>query len=192
MGKTTNTYGLAIRLEEAEAAKITQSIPTTGSVEQKLGNVASGLLKDLAGGGQMIGPEWAERIQSAIDTTDPQSIVQHVERAVNRVGDYTSVAWSVDPTQIAFYQMLADNADITLERQLKSIMDFAFEQGWFNTAAPDVDKILLDREQYRELQQIFKKDIVTGLDVMKLVHKAQETADLSGEEDPLLDALKGE
>ena len=140
----------------------------------------------------MIPPDLASRIQVAIDTLDPAAITEHVEKAVNRQGEAVVVNWVVDPTQIQFYQSLADNAGISLEQQLKSLLDYAFSQGWFNSAAPDPFKILLDAEQWRFLQKLFGKDLPTGEDVInRMLEESGTTFEPEGEEDLVLDSLRG-
>ena len=191
MAKNTSTsYGLVVSLSDSEANAITMAQPAGQSAADKLSLTAGSLLRDLAKGGVMIGPEWATRIEAAIETTDPSAIVDHVERSVRRKGDATRIEWVVDPTQVQYYQMLADNAGVSLEHELKSMLDFAYEQGWFGSAAPDAFKILLTPEQYRYLQGLFEKDIVTGADVIDQL-KADAGRVLAPEEnDFILDALK--
>lgn len=191
MGKNNN-YGLVVGLSEAEANAITEHVsgPYT-STEGKLGVVATGLLRDLVKGGVMIGPEWATRIETAIGTTEAQAIVEAVERVAGKIGEATIVPWIVDPTQLPFYQSLADNRDFTLAQQLKAVMDYAYEQGWFGMGAPDPFKILLTAEQWRALQQIFGKDIVTGQDVMDRLGTPEVGTFAPEDGDLILDSLKG-
>ncbi len=173
MAKSTTSaavsYSVVVNLSTTEMDTIMDG-KLGAHPEDKLSRVANGLVRDLAAGGCMLPSEWAGRIEQAIGTTDPASIVEAVEKSVHKSGEATCVQWVVDPTQIAFYKGLADNVPpngITLEHQLKSLMDHAFSQGWFNSAAPDVFKILLTPEQFRELQQICGKDLPTGLDVIE-------------------------
>lgn len=191
MAKTTTNYGLAVALSEADAGNIAEHIQGQGSVESKLSGAATGLLRDLAKGGVMVPSEWAARIESAIGTTDPAAIVEHVERAAGRSGDATRVEWIVDPTQLQFYKHLADNAGVSLEHQLKSLLDYAYSQGWFGMAAPDVHKLLVTPEQYRWLQQVFEQDIVTGEEVIERLHKAGVNPAVVAEDDDdlVLDSL---
>jgi hypothetical protein len=194
MGKNDGLYlyGVAVPLSVADANAIAAHVQDNGSIESKLSTVATGLLRDLAKGGIMIAPEWAERISTAIGTTDAPAIVAVVEKSVDRRGDATVVQWVVDPTQIAFYQQLADSNGVTLAHELKALMDYAYEQGWFGVAAPDAFKILLDAQQYRDLQQMFSKDIVTGQDVMARLNVAFDRAFAPEEgSDLVLDSLKG-
>lgn len=179
MAKTASaTYGLAVTLTDSEANAITMDRrvqdlgrggPAPLSASEKFAIVANAWLKDFAKGAIMIPAEWSERIRTAIGTEDPSAIVEQVEIAVGKSGDATRVEWHVDPTQIQFYQQLADNAGVTMNHQLKSLLDYAYSQGWFGSSAPDAFKILLDPEQYRRLQELFGKDIVTGADVMEQI-----------------------
>ena len=172
MGKSGNTsYGLTVSLSDSDANAITAAQPAGQTASDKMSIVAGGLLRDLAKGGVMIPPEYATRIEAAIAVTDPAAITDAVEKSAKMSGDATRVEWIVDPTHIQFYQSLADNNGVTLERELKTLLDFAYEQGWFGMSAPDVNKILLDAGQYKELQQMFGKDIPTGEDVMERLRK---------------------
>ena len=188
MGKSNN-YGLVVTLTDPEANAITESQPAGQTAAEKLSLVANGLLRDLAKGGAMLAPEWASRVEAAIGTTDAAAVVDAVERSANRSGDATVVSWVVDPTQINFYQMLADNAGISLNHQLKSLLDYAYSQGWFGSAAPDLFKLLLTQEQYRFLQQMFEKDIVTGFDVIEKLQVGSEASWAPPEDDVVLDSL---
>jgi hypothetical protein len=192
MAKSGNTsYGLTVSLSDAEANAITTAQPAGQSASDKLSITAGSLLRDLARGGAMLGPEWATRVQAAIETTDPSAIVSAVEKSVSRQGEATTVQWIVDPTHVQFYQHLADNNGVTLEHELKSLLDYAYSQGWFQMGAPDVFKILLDAGQYKELQQMFSKDIVTGEDVMERLRKEYRGAFAPDAEDELVfDALE--
>jgi hypothetical protein len=191
MGKQTTNYGLTVGLPEDAATAIANHVPGPQSTAEKLGAVASGLLCDLALGGAMLPPAYAERIQQALGSTDPATITAAIEKAASKDGEATLVYWRVDPTQIAFYKQLADNvppSGISLEQQLKSLLDYAFAQGWFGMGAPDVYKILLTAEQWKFLQQLFAKDIPTGEDV---IDKLLESGPAQSEEtDPFLEALK--
>lgn len=192
---SSTNYGLMVNLTDPEANAITTKVESGESAVEKLSGVAAGLLRDLAHGGTMIAPEWADRIQAAIGTNDPSAIVSHVEKAVNRQGEAVVVNWVVDPTHIAFYKSMADNAGISLDLQLKSLMDYAYAQGVFNMAAPDPFKLLLTHEQYRTLQEMFAKDVVTGQDVINLLRssmRSKPTAAPPEEEDFVLDALTRE
>jgi hypothetical protein len=184
------TYGVVVTMNEDEARAVAERIPGAGSTDQKLGSVAAGLMRDLSKGGVMLAPEWAERIQTAIGTTDPQSIVEHVEKAVAKRGDATVVEWVVDPTQVQFYQELADSTGLSLDVQLKSTMDFAYAQGWFNTSAPDPFKLLLTDGQYRALQAMFAKDVVTGEDIVRRLNVVTESS-TTADDAFLMDSLKG-
>ncbi len=128
------------------------------------------------------------RIDSAIHSTEPPAIVDAVERSAGRKGEATRVEWIVDPTQIAYYQSLADNAGVSLEQQLKSILDYALMQGWLGAGAPDLFKILLSPQQYRALQTLFAKDVVTGTDIMQRIGAEQAAV----EDDMILSSLTGE
>lgn len=186
-----SNFALVVGLEPTQAEKLAAEISGNETLVEKLGKVATTALRELARGGALIPHEWAERVDTAIGTLSPQAIVEHVEKAVNRQGDAVVIPWVVDPTQIAYYQTLAENAGITLERQLKSIMDYAYAQGWLGMAAPEADKILLTREQYAWLQEQFGKDIVTGEDVIERLRAA--TAETAKEaEDFILDSLAEE
>ena len=191
MGKTDVAFGLSVALNAADAKAIDARVPSNRPLTDKLGEIAGGLLTDLARGGTMIPPEWASRIESAIGSTDPAAIVDHVEKSVNRAGASTRIEWIPDPTQIAWYQPLADNAGITLEMQLKSIMDFAYEQGYFGQNAPDPFKVLLSPEQYRILQKMFGRDIVTGEDIMDVLQKDvhAEIGPADEEDDLIMESL---
>lgn len=185
-------YALAVPLKIKEADTIAGAVKTPGSTESKLGAVSAGLLSDLARGGVMVPAEWAERIQAAIGTTDPTAVVAAVEKSAQRQGDATVVEWVVDPTQVQFYQSLADNAGVTLGQQLKSIMDYAYMQGWLGQAAVDPFKLLFSHEQYQYLQAMFQKDIVTGDDVMERLRQSGNLPEERGEDDDvLLDSLRG-
>ena len=193
MAKNSNTnYGLVVSLSDVEANAITTAQPAGQTASDKLSIVAGGLLRDLAKGGAMVPPEHATRIEAAIGTTDPAAITAAVEQSVGRSGESTVVRWIVDPTQVQFYQSLADNNGVTLEQELKSLMDYAYGNGWFGMGAPDVFKILLDAGQYRELQKMFERDIVTGEDIMDRLRKEFRGTFAPEEEDALVfDALEG-
>ena len=178
MAKASKSYAVVVTLSDADAAAL--------GVE-KVEVLANTCLRALAQGGVLVAPEWAERIKSAIGTTDAASITESVERCARRFGEARLVEWSVDPTQLAFYQQLADNAGVTLEHQLKSLLDYAYSQGWFGMGAPDPFKLWLSQDQYRALQQFFQKDIVTGQDVIERLGVSAVTQAESG--DPLLDSL---
>jgi hypothetical protein len=185
MGKTNFVFNVV--LEDRDARNLTDNLPGV-----QLASVACDLLRDLARGGVMLPPEWASRIDAAIHTTDAATIVKHVERSVGKSGEAVRVEWIVDPTQIQFYQHLADNASISLEMQLKALMDYAYSQGWFNTGAPEVFKLMLAPEQYRWLQQAFGKDVVTGQDVIdQLAKNMKVTFPPDMDDDLVLEALQG-
>ena len=193
MGKGNTNYGLVVSLSDIEANAITMAQPAGQSASDKLSITAGSLLRDLARGGVMLSPEWATRVQAAIETTDSAAIVSAVEKSVNRSGEATTVQWTVDPTHVQFYQHLADNNGVTLERELKTLLDHAYEQGWFGMSAPEVNKILLDAAQYRELQKMFGKDIPTGEDVMDRLRKEYRgTFEPEEEEDLIMDSLVAE
>jgi hypothetical protein len=100
------------------------------------------------------------------------------------------VEWVVDPTQISFYAMQAENLGVSLAHQLKAHMDLAYSQGWFGQTAPDLFKLLLSQEQYRDLQKMFAKDIVTGADVMdRLMAQAGDT--FTADDDLVMQSLGG-
>ena len=192
MAKSGNTsYGLTVSLSDVEANAITAAQPAGQTASDKMSIVAGGLLRDLARGGAMIPPEYATRIEAAIEATDPAAITAAVEKSASKQGEATTVQWVVDPTHIQFYQSLADNNGVTLERELKTLLDFAYEQGWFGMSAPEVHKILLDAEQYKELQQMFGKDIPTGEDVMERLRKEFRGVFAPEEDDDLvMDSLE--
>ena len=192
MAKSGNTsYGLTVSLSDVEANAITAAQPAGQTASDKMSIVAGGLLRDLARGGAMIPPEYATRIEAAIEATDPAAITAAVEKSASKQGEATTVQWVVDPTHIQFYQSLADNNGVTLESELKTLLDFAYEQGWFGMSAPEVNKILLDAGQYKELQQMFSKDIVTGEDVMERLRKEFRGVFAPEEDDDLvMDSLE--
>ena len=111
-------------------------------------------------------------------TLDPEKIVEAVEKSAGRSWDSVRVEWVPDATHLAFYKQLADANGITLEHELKTLLDFAYSQGWFGMAAPDPFKILLTPEQFRTLQEMFGKDIPTGADVMEKIQQAFALAPL--------------
>lgn len=179
---------------------ITVAIPETIAAQagpEKLGEVASALLTMIGNGGFILPPEWAERLRSAIGTLTPQDVVERVERTAKRSGGNIIVEWVVDPSQIEFYRMQAESNGLTLEQQLKTLLDYAYSQGWFGSTAPDPFKLLLTESQYQILQRIFNKDIVTGADVMEALEVRQskaatpEDTRAEEEEDILLAALEG-
>ena len=186
MAKGNTNYGLVVSLSDVEANAITTAQPAGQSATDKLSIVAGSLLRDLARGGAMVPPEYATRIEAAIETMDPAAIASAVEKSVSRQGEATTVQWVVDPTHIQFYQQLADNNGVTLERELKSLLDFAYEQGWFGMSAPEVNKILLDAGQYRELQKMFGKDIPTGEDVINRLRNEYRGTFAPEEDDALV------
>lgn len=180
------TLTIATTVKEAEAAA--EHVKDDGSILEKLSVIAGRAIKAVARGGFIITEEWAERIKTAIGTADGSVIAEHVEKAVGRRGDCHVVEWVVDPTQVTFYRMQAENSGKSLDHHLKSMMDFAYEQGWLGSTAPEAFKLLLAPEEYAELQSLFKKDIVTGHDVVSMVRKVMTT-----EEDSLvLDSLMEE
>lgn len=180
-----NTFAILVNLSDADAGAIGAASDPSQALEINLGRAATGLLRDYARKGVMIPPEYADRIETAIGNTEPASITEHVEASVKRRGEATVVEWIIDPTQILFFQELANSRGFSLENQLKSAMDYAYMQGWFNQNTPDPYKILLTQEQYRQLQNMFDQDIVTGYDVMQ---RLEQTA--VAEFDPLMDSLK--
>lgn len=187
------SYGLTVSLTEADSNAITTQVSAGATAADKLSITAGQLLRDLARGGQMIPPEWASRIDAAIHTTDPGAVTEAVEKSAGRAGEATRVEWLVDPTQIAFYQMLADNAGVSLNHQLKTLLDFAYAQGWFGMSAPDPFKLLVSPEQWRYLQQVFEKDIVTGDDVVEKLRKVIGSPAIVSEDDDdlVMESLKG-
>lgn len=191
MAKSNNSvsiYGVLVSLAEAEASAIAERVAGPAQPGEKLNQVGTELMRGLAKGGVMIPPEWAVRISAAIGATDPASIVEAVEKSAGRCGEATRVEWIVDPTHIAFYQMQADNAGVSLNHQVKAHLDYAYEQGWLGGSAPDPFKLLLTAEQYRHLQQIFHKDNVTGADV---IERLSAGATPEEEYDPIMESLKG-
>lgn len=182
MAKSNVSFGLGVNLTVQEATALCggQASP------ERLSVIATNLLRQLAGGGIMIPPEWAQRVDEAIHTAEPAAIVEHVEKAVGKQGDYTTVEWLVDPTQIGFYKMQADNAGISLAMQLKAHMDYGYGNGWLGQTAPEPFKILLTPEQYRELQQLFARDIVVGQDIMNALGGVLPAA---AEDDLVLETL---
>lgn len=195
MAKDSNVnYGITVRLSEADVNAISEGVRGQAAPAEKLGAVASGLLRDLARGGVMIEPDWASRIESAVGSTEQSVIVEAVEKSVNRRGEDTIVEWEVDPTQIAWYKQLADNVPpmgISLNQQCKSIMDWAYSQGYFGQNAPDPYKILLEPEQWQYLQKLLAKDIPTGYDVIALLSGERKPEVIEEEDDLVMDALKG-
>jgi hypothetical protein len=160
-----------VTLTDAEANSITIAQPAGTSAMDKLSISAGSLLRDLAHGGTMIGPEWTTRIETALGTVEAAAVVKAVETSMNRDGDAVIVPWRIDPTQVAFYQGVADSNGVSLESHVKSVFDYGFEQGWVSQAAPEVFKILLTSEQFRQLQQMFEKDSPTGQDVIDRLEK---------------------
>ena len=187
MGKQVS-FGSTLSLEESQALTIAKCVSGDAPVADKLSAVASGLLGDLAKGGVMIPGEWARRIESAIGTTDAQEIVDRVEQASGRSGESPRIEWIPDPTWLGFLQGQADNAGITLSHQLKAHLDFALYNGWLGTSAPEPFKLLLSQEDYRELQQLLKKDNVTGFDVMEKLREVEGATfvQAAAEEDDLV------
>lgn len=189
MGKI-NSYGLLVPLTEEGAAKIAQQIPGNATLLGKLEATAEVLMNDLAKGGVMIPPEWADRVEAALGTTDVPAIVEAIEKGVGKRGDATVVEWVVDPTQIQYYEGLAANHDLSLQRQLKATMDWGFTHGWVGAGVPEVNMLLVSPDQYRYLQQMFEKDIVTGTDLVEaLRHQAGSPRIVSEEDDPVIEAL---
>jgi hypothetical protein len=193
MGKNSN-FAVVVAMSDSDAIKLGALISGDAPVVEKLGRLASEHLKSLAAGGASIPPEWAIRVKAAIGTLEHEAIVAAVEKSVGRQGDSIVVPWVVDPTQIAFYDSLAESAGITREQQLKSLMDFAYSQGWFGMGAPDPFKLLLTQAQYRWLQQLFEKDNVTGEDVVEKLRRsgAIPTHIAEDDDDPVMASLRGE
>ena len=181
MGKVN--FGLTVSLDEAQSNVIAENAPGQAGVAEKLSAVAAGLLADLAKGGVMIPPDWAIRIRNAIGTVEPAAIIENVEKAVGRCGESVRIEWVPDPTWLGFLQAQADNTGITLSHQLQAHLDHALCQGWLGGSAPDPFKLLLDRDQYRELQQFFEKDVVTGTDVVDCVRRNEGTAFVQAADD---------
>lgn len=180
MGKAIDVI-VPVGFKQADYDKLTAKNPDIAALFSRMVAV-------LARGGVLLDPEWVERIQTAIGTTDVPAIVEAVEKSVGRQGEAVVVPWIVDPTQVAFYQGLADNQGITLAHQLKTVMDFAYANGWLGYGAPDAHKILLTPEQFRFLQGLFQKDIPTGEDVINALQTGDGAAFVQGEEE---DALLG-
>ena len=193
MGKSRNfNYAIMVNVTEDEAVALQDRVPESASTVHAMATLATEYLRGLAAGGAFLPPEWAQRARAAIGSVDPAAVISAVERSVRRDGEATRVEWIVDPTQIQFYRGLADNAGVSLEHELKTLLDYAYEQGWFGWAAPDVFKLLLTAPQYRYLQQVFEKDIVTGDDVMQRLHQLVGTpAIVREEDDPIMESLTG-
>jgi hypothetical protein len=191
MGKSVSNIPLVVGLTDNEVQAIAATLPGPQAAGEKVAEVGARLVKQYAQGAALLPAEWAARIEAALGTLDPRAVAEAVEKAMHRQGEAVVVEWVVDPTQIAFYQMLAENAGLSLERQLKSMLDYAYSQGWFGMGAPDADKILLTPEQYRALQRLFGKDIVTGEDVMERLQEADGAGFIQAEEeeDPILGSL---
>jgi hypothetical protein len=177
MAKQTVNFAV-VGFTEAEAATIAAHVPGPASNIEKMSQVSASLLRDLLKGGTMVPGEWGSRIESAIGSLDPEKIVEAVEKSAGRSWDSVRVEWVPDATHLAFYKQLADANGITLEHELKTLLDFAYSQGWFGMAAPDPFKILLTPEQFRTLQEMFGKDIPTGADVMEKIQQAFALAPL--------------
>lgn len=160
------SLGIQVSLTDAEANAIAAAQPPGMSTHEQLGRCATIVLSELAKGAILIPADYAARVRQAIDTDSPIAVVEHVESAVNRQGEAVIVPWVVDPTQVQYYRELAENNGMTLERQLKAVMDYAFSEGWLGSGVPITHYIMLDSEQYRKLQDLFKKDVVNGEDVV--------------------------
>lgn len=183
-------FMLTVPLSSVDANAITMRVEPGETAADKLSRVATSLLRDLAKGGVMLAPEWAGRVQAAIGTVDSETIATHVEKAVGRSGDSTRVEWIVDPTQIGFYMEQAENAGISLNQQLKAHLDYAYQNGWLGSSAPDPFKILLTKDQYKALQNLFAKDVVTGQDVIDRLGEAGALKAVEDTEyDPVLESL---
>lgn len=167
MAKTK--FGLTVQLNSEHADLIADNIAGEAPLPIKLEGVASGLLSDLAKGGIMIPPAYAERIRTATGQLDAVDITERCERTVGMKGDGPVVDWTPDPMWVGYLQSLADNQGITLRRQVETVMNHAFEQGWFGSAAPDPFKLLLTKEQYELLEKALGKPDVTGQDIIDFV-----------------------
>ena len=183
-------FAVAVKLSEQEANAIAANTNYQGALHDKLGQVGSALMRDFSRGGIMIPPDYASRIRSAINTDSPSIITEHVEESVNKQGEATIVKWVVDPTQIQFYQHLALNAGKTLEQQLKSIMDYAYSQGWFGMGATEVFQLQFTAEQHQWLQKLFGKDIVLGDDVLQKLYQAAGGVTATDENDLVMESLR--
>lgn len=170
MAKTN--YGVTVRLNPEHADLIAEHIESEAPLPEKLGATASGLLTDLAKGGIMIPPDYADRIRKSTGQLDAVDITERCEGSVGMRGDASLVTWAPDPMWVGYLQNLADNQGLTLNQQVKSVLDHAFEQGWLGTAAPDPWKLLFTKEQHRWLSDALGKgDCLTGLDVIEFVEK---------------------
>ena len=185
-------FGLTVDLTAGEANAITSQAAGETATE-KLSVVAAGLLKDLAGGGTMLSPPMAERINAAIGTIEESAIVANVEKAAGTDGDAVIVRWRIDPTQVEFYRQVAESNGISLEAHVKNVFDYGFMQGWCGSSAPDAFKLLVTADQFAYLQQRFEKDSVTGEDVVEALRAHDANFDPEPEEaDPIMASLRGE
>ena len=164
-------YGLTVQLDGSDADAIADNIAGEAPLPIKLEGVASKLLSDYAKGGIMITPAYADRIQTAVGHLDVVDITERCERTVGMKGEAQVVDWTPDPMWVGYLQNLADNQGITLRRQVETVMNHAFEQGWFGSAAPDPWKILLTKEQYEYLEKTLGKKDVTGEDIIEFVER---------------------
>jgi len=168
---TKTRYGLTVGMTQDQVDLIADNVAGDAPTQDKLGAVASGLLCDLADGGIMIPPAYAERIRDVSGQLDAVDITERVERSAGRFGESTVVEWIPDPSQVGYYQALADNQGLTLKQQLKAILDYAIEQGWLGSGAPDPWKILLTKEQYEWLAEVLGKEDPTGEDVVQFIEE---------------------
>jgi hypothetical protein len=191
MAKTK--YGLTVQLDGASADLIADNIAGDAPLPIKLEGVASGLLSDLAKGGIMIPPAYADRIRTATGQLDAVDITERCEGTVGMKGESHGVNWWPDPMWEGYLQNLADNQGITLHRQVETVMNHAFEQGWFGSAAPDPWKLLLTKEQYEWLEKTVGKQNVNGQDLIDFVEGKTGTAAFvqSAEADDAMEAVFG-
>jgi hypothetical protein len=188
MGKVTN-YAVLVSIKDTEAKAIEAASPSSTSFEQALTKLTTDSIRELANGGILIPSQVAQRIESAISTKDPDAILDYVEMAVNRKGEAVRVEWIVDPTQISFYQEIAERNGQSLEQLLKDTLDYAFLQGWVGNTPTNVHCALFDEQQYRDLQKLFGKDMVLGSDIYNLIAQMKAIRADELEEDAVLGSL---
>lgn len=170
----TIRVGIDIELTDKQRDALLAMAPGERPSEA-LSGLATGLLQDLAGGGNMLTPSAVRRLSNSVDDPfDESQIINMTEKGARRFGQAEIVEYVIDPIYITPLRDWSRSNGRSVQSLVQDCMAIAFENEWFYEIPPH-KTLALTAEQYALIQQALGKggdDPLFGADVAMFIEQA--------------------
>ena len=168
------TVATEIRLTEKQFDKICLAVGGDESPSAKISEVATDLVRNLADGGLMLPREAVDRIEIAINSINPNRIVESVESSANRQGEQIILKLVIDPGWYPALKEASESQGRPVEDLMQECISHAFTQGWLYAIPSDPPPLMITREQQEFLKKTLGVKTVFGSDVVNWVRELVE------------------